>query len=85
MYHPVVGTQIKITAVGVVTAYDAGSDSVQLNSEECWWPYNGDGVTYEYLSEHEAWYAELTRLRAENAQLREVCRIARGETVEAPE
>lgn len=43
---PKIGEHIRITAEGVVTAYDPGSDAVQLDHEECWWPYNGHGVSY---------------------------------------
>jgi len=49
--HPQVGEHIRIIAEGVVTAYDPGSDAVQLDHEECWWPYSdaGSSVRYETL------------------------------------
>jgi hypothetical protein len=85
---PRLDEMIQISAIGVVTAYDPGSDSVQLNGEECWWPYSGDGISYEYLPDMDgltALWQELNHLRRENAQLREICRASRGETPEAPE
>ncbi len=39
----------RIVPESVVTAYDPGSDAVQLDHEECWWPYNGDGTRYEVV------------------------------------
>ena len=46
--RPQVGEHIRIVAEGVVTAYDPGSDAVQLDHEECWWPYSDAGSSVRY-------------------------------------
>lgn len=46
--RPQVGEHIRIIAEGVVTAYDPGSDAVQLDHEECWWPYSDAGSSVRY-------------------------------------
>lgn len=46
---PKIGERIRITAEGVVTAYDPGSDAVQLDHEECWWPYSDCGTRVSYV------------------------------------
>lgn len=46
---PKIGEHIRIIAEGVVTAYDPGSDAVQLDHEECWWPYSDCGTRVSYV------------------------------------
>lgn len=45
---PPIGATVRIIAEGVVTAYDPGSDAVQLDHEECWWPYSHAGTSIRY-------------------------------------
>lgn len=66
--RPHVGERIRITAEGVVTAYDPGSDAVQLDHEECWWSYNGDGICYEVVGGS-------APLDPQSQTLRERCRV----------